>query len=112
MKTKISYILAIATLVGILNYDFSNEIGNYKFWLFIGAIIVFIVSILFLILQKEKEKILLGIVTIMLYRILTYELSNEVGSTEFLIFIGEIVLFITSILLLIFQKKENKEKQS
>ncbi len=112
MKTKISYILAIATLVGILNYDFSNEIGNYKFWLFIGAIIVFIVSILFLIFQKEKEKILLGIATIMLYRILTYELSNEVGSTEFWIFIGEIGLFITSILFLIFQKRENKEKQS
>ncbi len=112
MKTKISYILAIATLIGILNYDFANEIGSYKFWLFIGEIIAFIVSILFLIFQKEKEKIFVAVGTAILYGILTYDFENEVGSYKFWIFIVQVALLIIGILSLIFQKRKNKEKQS
>ncbi len=108
MKTKIPFILAIATLIGILNYDFANEIGNYKFWLLIGEIIVFIPSILFLIYKKEKGKILVTVSTAILYGILTYDFDNEVGGYKFWIFISEIVLLIISILSLIFQKKKKE----
>ncbi len=108
MKTKIPFVLANATLMGIFNYDFANEIGNYKFWLFIGEIIVFIASILFLIHQKEKEKILIAVAIVMLYGVLTYDFNNEVGNYKFRIFICEIVLLIISVLSLIFQTKKKE----
>ncbi len=115
MKTKFPFMLAVVMLLGIFHYDFSNEIGSYKFWILIGEIIVFIASILFLIFQKgkilDKENIFLGVGIVVLHGILTYDFSTEVGSSKFWIFIGEIILLIIGVLVLIFQAWKNRAKK-
>ncbi len=55
-NTKITALLvAVAMVLGILNYDFANEVGNGKFWLFLGQVVVLVMS-LFLLLKKDDKK--------------------------------------------------------
>jgi uncharacterized membrane protein SirB2 len=57
LKRNLSSILVIiAMALIILGYDFSNNLWSKKFFIFIGALIVLMSSLISIIMNKSKKK--------------------------------------------------------
>jgi hypothetical protein len=55
-KSLSPILIAIAMVLVILNYDFSNEVGNRKFWILVFSLITLAASIILIIKNQSSEK--------------------------------------------------------